>query len=141
MAVNESPRKYVVDLLYVTSGPCGGPRSAFSASPSRPTPMTCGTPPPSTSLPLDRPRGVRRRPRTMVTVVRELPDMDMMPNAEGGRGRRRIVLATDWPQFLSLSLSELRATIRGAPGAGSSPRRDPRTSPLHSPVRRAPLET
>jgi UDPglucose 6-dehydrogenase len=50
----------------------------------------------------------------MVTVVPEVPDIRMMPNAlKAAAGADAIVLATDWPQFLSVQLGDLRRAMRG----------------------------
>jgi UDPglucose 6-dehydrogenase len=50
----------------------------------------------------------------MVTLVPEVPDIRMMPNAfEAASGADAIVLATEWPQFLSYDLTALRRVMRG----------------------------
>jgi UDPglucose 6-dehydrogenase len=50
----------------------------------------------------------------MVTAVPDVPDIRLMPNAiKAAEGADAIVLATDWPQFLSLHLADLRRSMRG----------------------------
>jgi nucleotide sugar dehydrogenase len=50
----------------------------------------------------------------MVTEVADVPDIRMMPDAyKAAENADAIVLATEWPQFLSLDLSELVRSMRG----------------------------
>jgi UDPglucose 6-dehydrogenase len=50
----------------------------------------------------------------MVNVVPDVPDIRLMPNAlRAAADADAIVLATEWPQFLSFNLVELRRAMRG----------------------------
>ncbi len=50
----------------------------------------------------------------MVTAVPDVPDIRLMPDAiRAAANADAIVLATDWPQFLSVRLTELRRSMRG----------------------------
>ncbi len=50
----------------------------------------------------------------MVKVVPDVPDIRLMPTPlRAAAEADAIVLATEWPQFLSVSLSDLRAAMRG----------------------------
>ncbi|MGO8863913.1 MAG: UDP-glucose dehydrogenase family protein [Acidimicrobiales bacterium] len=50
----------------------------------------------------------------MVVAVPDIPDIRLMPTAlRAAAGADAVVLATDWPQFLSLHLSDLKEVMRG----------------------------
>jgi UDPglucose 6-dehydrogenase len=49
-----------------------------------------------------------------VTAVPDVPDIRLVPGAiRAATGADAIVLSTEWPQFLSLHLADLRRTMRG----------------------------
>ena len=108
ISVNESQRKYVVDELLRHLKTLRGakvchPRPVVQARHRRPAGLARR----STS-----PHGSSARGRSwpaydpMVMAVPDVPDIRLMPTAmRAAADADAIVLATDWPQFLSLHLS------------------------------------
>jgi UDPglucose 6-dehydrogenase len=115
VSVNESQRKYVVDLLLRDLRTLRGAKICILGLSFKPhTDDLRDSPAVDVASRLIGRGAFVAAYDPMVTVVPEVPDIRMMPNAlKAAAGADAIVLATDWPQFLSLQLHELRRTMRG----------------------------
>jgi nucleotide sugar dehydrogenase len=115
VSVNESQRKYVVDLLLRDLRTLRGAKICILGLSFKPhTDDLRDSPAVDVASRLIGRGAFVAAYDPMVTVVPEVPDIRMMPNAlKAAAGADAIVLATEWPQFLSLQLHELRQTMRG----------------------------
>ena len=115
VAVNESQRKYVVDLLLRHLRTLRGAKICILGLSFKPhTDDLRDSPAVDVASRLIGRGAFVAAYDPMVTVVPEVPDIRLMPDAlKAAAGADAIVLATEWPQFLSVKLSELRQTMRG----------------------------
>ena len=115
IAVNQSQRKYVVDELLRQLKTLRGTRICILGLAFKPDTDDLRDSPALdvASRLLDKGAFVTAYD-PMVHAVPEVADIRLMPNALlAAADADAIVLATEWPQFLTIDLAELRATMRG----------------------------
>jgi nucleotide sugar dehydrogenase len=115
VAVNESQRKYVVDLLLRHLKTLRGAKVCVLGLSFKPhTDDLRDSPALDVASRLVGKGAFVAAYDPMVTAVPDVPDVRLMPNAiKAAAGADAIVLATDWPQFLTLHLADLRQSMRG----------------------------
>jgi UDPglucose 6-dehydrogenase len=115
IAVNQSQRKYVVDELLRQLKTLRGTKICILGLAFKPDTDDLRDSPALdvASRLLDKGAFVTAYD-PMVHAVPEVADIRLMPNALlAAADADAIVLATEWPQFLTIDLAELRATMRG----------------------------
>jgi nucleotide sugar dehydrogenase len=115
VSVNESQRKYVVDLLLRHLKTLRGAKVCILGLSFKPhTDDLRDSPALDVASRLIGKGAFVAAYDPMVTAVPDVPDVRLMPSAiRAAAGADAIVLATDWPQFLTLHLADLRRSMRG----------------------------
>jgi UDPglucose 6-dehydrogenase len=115
ISVNESQRKYVVDELLRHLKTLRGAKVAILGLSFKPdTDDLRDSPAVDVAGRLIGKGAFVAAYDPMVVAVPDIPDIRLMPTAlRAAASADAVVLATDWPQFLSLHLSDLRGVMRG----------------------------
>ena len=115
ISVNESQRKYVVDELLRHLKTLRGAKVAILGLSFKPdTDDLRDSPAVDVAGRLIGKGAFVAAYDPMVVAVPDIPDIRLMPTAlRAAANADAVVLATDWPQFLSLHLSDLREVMRG----------------------------
>ena len=115
ISVNESQRKYVVDELLRHLKTLRGAKVAILGLSFKPdTDDLRDSPAVDVAGRLIGKGAFVAAYDPMVVAVPDIPDIRLMPTAlRAAADADAVVLATDWPQFLSLHLTDLRGVMRG----------------------------